>query len=162
MKNQDTLSKRHEQPLHFTNRGRLLLGGVGLAAAVALGSHLGVEANSKTITLEAPLSEEQKFDNQIHEAIENGPKNDSDIIGVYPILQDRTVTNAIIQEAVNAGRSVDLNDKDDLRSITLSGNAYRGKYGASHQPEDIFVLFEQDVNGDGKKELLASSVDAAK
>jgi hypothetical protein len=162
MTNHDRPSERHDHPLHLTNRGRLLLGGVGLAAAVALGSHLSVEASSKPVTIDTPLSDEQKFDNKILEAIHNGPQNNSDIIGVYPVLQDRTVTNAIIQEAVKAGRSVNLSEGDDLRTITLSGNAFRGKYDTSHQPDDTFVLFEQDLNGDGQKELLATSVDVEK
>jgi hypothetical protein len=154
----------HEHPWQMNRRGRIVL---GTAAVAILGGAVGgVAATNANAKHEAPttslLIEEQKFDSQIADAIEKGPGPDSNILGKFAVGQDRTVANAMIQEANKLHRPTDIHERNDLLSITLSSNAFDADHQPSYQPDDIFVLFEQDVNGDGKNELLATSADDEK
>lgn len=155
---------KHEHPWQMNRRGRVVL---GTAAVAVLGGIVGgVAASNANEKHEAPttsvLAEEQRFDGQIIDAIEKGPGPNSNILGTFAVGQDRTIGNAIIQEANKLKRSTDIDTRNDRLTVTLSSNAFDAEHQPSYQPDDIFVLFEQDVNGDGKKELLATSVDVEK
>lgn len=161
MNRHDTAPQTHEHPLHMNSRGRRIVGVFAVGALIATGGL--IESNKHTGDKPAKsLSDEQVFDSQITEAIEQGPLDTSSSLGVYKIGGERTATNAIIQEAATVGRTVNLNDSNDLISVTISANTFSEQHQPSYQPDDTFVLFEQDVNGDGKKELLAKSIDRTK
>lgn len=156
MRNLNTVSETHDHPLHLTNRGRLAVGGLALTATVLVGSYMGIGSKTESRTTPSP-SNEQIFESQVNYAIKAGPENSGDIIGIFPVAQDRTIGNAILQESNNANYPIDINEHSDSVIVTLSSNAFSAENGPSYQPEDTFMLFQRDVDGDGKKEILAKS-----
>ncbi|MDB5168361.1 MAG: hypothetical protein JWO55_619 [Candidatus Saccharibacteria bacterium] len=163
MRSISTYPEKHNHPYHLTRRDRALVGATAVGGLIAMGSVLGVNSETKATSIpDKPLTDEQVFDNQINQAIHTGPQSAEDIIGTYPVGQDRTIANAIIQEANKAGYPIDIDKVDDLLTVTLSANAFDSENGLSYQPTDTFVLFKQDVNLDNKEEILAKSVEVSK
>lgn len=147
----------------------LALGSVGIAANVFQSdpkfendSHANVILENKLkndALLDTEQAKDQLFYEQITQAIQKDPDAAEDIIGTYPVGQDRTIGNAIIQEANKAGYSLDIeNNHQDLVVVTVSSN----KFGSTYGPDDLFQLYKSDVNGDGEDEILAKSVESNK
>ncbi len=107
------------------------------------------------------LTNQQRFDDAVMDSLEQGPQPGDTILGEFEVGQDRTIGNAIMQESNEAGHPLDLTKYEDRVTITLSAYKIADEYekkGRSTQPNDIFVIYEQDVDKDGDKEALAVPV----
>jgi hypothetical protein len=143
-------SRTHEA--RRTNRREHLLpiAAVGLGTMAVLSQLIPQDVKSQ-----APETTTVSFSDQVEQALSTGPTDESDILGTFPIKQDRTIGNAILQEAAKAGHPIDITSQEGITTVTLSSN----KFGSSYQPEDTFVLYTQDVNHDGTPEVLAVNAD---
>ena len=139
-------SRAHEARRQNKREHLLPIAAVGLGTMAVLSQLIPQEVKSH-----APETTTVSFSDQVEQALSTGPSSDSEILGTFPVEQDRTIGNAILQEAAKAGHPIDLNSQEGVTLVTLSAN----KFGGSYQPEDTFVLYTQDVNHDGKTEVLA-------
>ncbi len=163
MKNPDTLQTNHDHPFELNTRGRIAVGAAAIFLAGGLVAAFGHNTKAET-PVNPELTASQLFDAQIAQAINDGPKNQEEVIGTFPVQQDYTIANAMIREATRAGYEfTPENEKQDNLTITLSSSIFdKQQPGIAYQPSSKFVLYETDVNGDGTKELLAKAVEADK
>ena len=163
--------KRHMSPNMYKAAGATALAlsllGSGTIIANTFGSDPKFEDDSRAnlilenklkndAVLDTERAKDQLFYEQITQAVHEGPHDSQDVIGTYPVGQDRTIGNAIIQEAGKAGYPLDIeNNHQDLVEVTVSSN----EFGSSYGPDNLFQLYKADVNGDGEDEILAKSVE---